>query len=175
MKEPKCTICAGKHYQTFCPKKPKKRIVSAPKPRKSKSKVTKPKTAKKPTRMQLVAKLDKVFSEYVRRSNANNGITTCVTCGDKDKWQNHQNGHFFTRGRYSTRWSEANCHVQCLRCNVFLGGNYIPYTLYMIDRFGREQLDELERKSKLSTKITTVELTEMIERYKNLINRLDIT
>lgn len=171
MKEAKCTICGKKHYQTFCPRKAKKPIKARTKPSKPikpKKPTTKPKPKKKLTRKQLVAKLDKVFSTYIRQSAAKNGYTVCVTCGDKDLWQNHQNGHFFTRGRYPTRWDETNCHVQCVRCNIFLKGNYIQYTLYMVDRYGREAVDDLEKKSKLSTKITSVELQELIEKYKNL-------
>jgi len=169
MKEPKCTICSGKHYQTFCPKKPKKPIKSRSKAIKAKKPTTKLKTKKKPTRKQLVAKFDKVFSEYIRLSNAKDGKTTCVTCGNRDDWKNHQNGHFFTRGRYPTRWDEMNCHPQCVRCNIFLKGNYIQYTLYMVDRYGRAAVDELEQKSLSTQKLSTVLLLEMIEKYKNLI------
>lgn len=38
---------------------------------------------KKPTRKSLVEKLDKIFSQYIRRKDAINEIATCVTCGKK--------------------------------------------------------------------------------------------
>lgn len=67
-----------------------------------------------------------------------------------------------------------NCHPQCARCNVFLKGNYINYTRYMIDRFGREAVDQLEVKSKSTIKISTPELEEKIEYYKKKVKELNI-
>ena len=65
-----------------------------------------------------------------------------------------------------------NCHSGCYRCNVLLKGNYIAYTLYMIDRYGREAVDKLEIKAKSNTKITTVEIREMIDKYKKLLDTI---
>lgn len=124
---------------------------------------------KKQTRSQLVKKLDKVFSEYIRISKSVDGIGTCVTCGTSKPWKEMQNGHFYSRGRYGTRWHEDNCHIQDAACNVFLKGNYINYTKYMIDKYGREYVDELERLSKSSQKITTPQIEEMIELYTGLV------
>ena len=59
-----------------------------------------------------------------------------------------------------------------MRCNVFLKGNYVNYTLYMIDTFGREKIDELERKSLSTVKISTSELKEMIDYYKAQVDIL---
>ena len=57
---------------------------------------------KKPTRKTLITKLDKVFSEYIRRRYAKNDIATCVTCGKKDHWKKLQAGHFMSRKHYAT-------------------------------------------------------------------------
>ena len=74
-----------------------------------------PKTAKKPTRSKLVKKLDTVFSQYIRRSNAdNNGYCTCVTCNKTFHWKEIQAGHFMSRKHYSTRWDERNVKTQCV-------------------------------------------------------------
>ncbi|MFK5282642.1 recombination protein NinG, partial [Lacticaseibacillus paracasei] len=78
-----------------------------------------------------------------------------------------QNGHFYSRGRYPTRWHDDNCHPQCVGCNIFLKGNYINYTKYMIDTYGREYVDELEVLSKSTIKISTAELQEMIDKYQS--------
>ena len=122
---------------------------------------------KTPTRSQLVKKLDAVFSKYVRLRDDGKG---CVTCGDRSiPKEQMQNCHFFSRGRLPTRWDETNCHAGCYRCNVLLKGNYIPYTMYMIDRYGREYVDKLEKKSKSNIKISSVELKEMIEKYTELV------
>lgn len=118
------------------------------------------------SRSQLVRQLDSVFSTYIRQKEAIDGIGRCVTCGDTKPWQQLQNGHFYTRGRYHTRWDEDNCHTQCVTCNVFKKGNYINYTMYMIDRYGRDFVNELEIKSKSKDKILTTVIQEMIEHYR---------
>lgn len=128
---------------------------------------------KKMSRSQIVKKLDSVFSQYIRLSNSVGGDATCVTCGITKPWKEQQNGHFYTRGRYPTRWNEQNCHVQCVACNVFLKGNYINYTKYMIDRYGRAAVDELEVLSLSSQKISTPVLLEMVERYKAAVKELE--
>lgn len=92
-------------------------------------------------------------------------MAVCVTCGAVKPWKEMQNAHFYTRARYPTRWSEDNCHVGCYRCNVILSGNYIVYTKYMLDRYGREFVDELERTSNSGIKISTPEIRERITLY----------
>lgn len=132
--------------------------------------------SKEASRKATVKKLDNIFSWYIRLRGSvdHNGtrMAICITCKSMKPWQDQQNGHFFTRGRQSTRWDEMNCHVQCMRCNVFLKGNYITYTTYMIDTYGRDAMDYLERRSLTPHKITTVKLNEMIEYYKGEVDLL---
>jgi len=130
----------------------------------------KPKTK---SRSSLIKDLDAVFSQYIRLKDAKliDGelMAMCVTSGEWKPWKQHQNGHFYTRGRQATRWDEMNCHVQSYRDNVLLKGNYIIYTKYMIDRYGREAVDELEFKSLNGHKISTPVMREMIEDYKKKV------
>lgn len=155
------------HTQSMCPTKPRK-----PLPRVSVKKKVKVPTKKKPkakTRSYYVKELDRVFSIYIRQSKSVNGMATCVTCGTVKPWREMQNGHFFTRGRYGTRWNEDNCFPQDAACNVFLKGNYIKYTTFMIDQYGREFLDELERSSLAKVKIPTSVIKEKIEEYSKKV------
>jgi hypothetical protein len=175
-----CKLCSSTyHTAAFCPQKPKKAIKRTPIKVKSqrsivhKGKIIAAKGNKKaPTRSQLVKKLDKVFSEFIRLRDDGKG---CVTCGDVKPWREMQNCHFYSRGRQNTRWEETNCHSGCYRCNVLLKGNYISYTIYMIDTYGREHVDYLEKLSKSTNKITTVKLKEMIEYYTNVVQSIDKT
>ena len=151
-----CKICheVG-HSKFYCKKRPAKPIQA------------KTKKPKRPSRGAVVKELDSVFSQYIRLCAVDElGDTTCVTCGDTRPWKQHQNGHFFTRGRYATRWDKDNCHVQCVKCNIMLHGNYIQYTKYMIDTYGRQFIDKLEKKSFTPVKIPTSELRDMIDEYK---------
>lgn len=129
---------------------------------------------KKMSRKQAIKKLDSVFSQYIRLKDSLGGDATCVTCGITKPWKDLQNGHFYTRGRFPTRWDEDNCHVQCYRCNVLLKGNYINYTKYMIDRYGREYVDHLEARSLATTKLATPVLMERIEFYADIVRQLQV-
>lgn len=165
-----CSICGTLgHSKFYCKSKPIKVIKRSP-IKKTPVKKAK-KNTKRITHSQLVKRLDTIFSQFIRLRYSVDGMATCVTCGDMREWQQQQNGHFYTRGRYPTRWDEINCNVQCVRCNVFLKGNYINYTMYMIDKYGREAVDNLEIKSKSIAKITSVELQEMIDYYKKLVSQ----
>jgi len=127
---------------------------------------------KKPNRKLVVKKLDAIFSQYIRLKNSTNGLATCVTCGDTKPWKEMQNGHFYSRSRYATRWDENNCNVQCMKDNIFLKGHYIAYTKYMLDKHGRDFVDDLEVRSKQLHKISTVELEEKIVEFTEKVKQL---
>lgn len=123
---------------------------------------------KKPTRKSLVIKLDTIFSQYIRRKDAVNGIATCVTCGKKDEWKKLQNGHFMSRRHYSTRWDENNVGVQCYGCNISRSGEQFKFSLYL----GNKLSEEMYIKSKQIVKFADVDLEDMIEYYTNKVNDL---
>lgn len=128
---------------------------------------------KKLTRSQVVKKLDAVFSEYIRlRDSDKHGIVTCPLCWAKMRWKDAQNMHFITRACYLYRYDEMNCHAGCMRCNVFLNGNYIVYTRRMQKTYGIETIDEMIRNKTSLFKITTPGLMEMITYYKNKVEEL---
>lgn len=124
---------------------------------------------KKPSRKTIVTKLDKVFSEYIRRRYAKNGIAECVTCGKKDHWKNLQAGHFMSRKHYATRWDEENVEVQCMACNVYRYGEQYLFAKHL----GQEKADELLAKSRTMVKIKDWELQDMIEIYKKKLLELE--
>lgn len=172
MKPKPCKHCQSElHTSLKCfnaPRKPVKRPVGG-------SKVKKIKTPKKKTmsRSQLVKRLDSVYSQYIRLKNADSdGYCICVTSGKRIYWKEIQNGHFYSRKYLPTRWDDTNCHPQSVADNIFLRGNYINYTRYMIDRYGRDYVDELERKAKSGAKISTPELREKLEYYSGKVAEL---
>ena len=124
---------------------------------------------KKLTRSQLVKRLDAVFSQYIRLSNAdNNKNCTCVTCNKKFHWKEIQAGHFMSRKHYSIRWDERNVKPQCAACNVFRYGEQYLYSLYLGNNLSKELLD----KSRIITKFTSDELEDMIIHYSNEVKKL---
>lgn len=126
---------------------------------------------KKKTTAQLKKDLDKVFSQYIRLKYSKNGMCKCVTCGKVDHWKSIQNGHYISRQYLSLRYSEINCHPQCVGCNVFKGGNYTAYALFMLNTYGQETLEEMEREKQKITKDFPYE--SKLEYYKEQVALLD--
>jgi hypothetical protein len=123
---------------------------------------------KKPTRSKVVKKLDAVFSQYIRLSNADkNGICTCVTCGKKYHWKQIQAGHFMSRKHYSTRWLEDNVKPQCYGCNVMQQGQQYRFSKYL----GNNLSEQLYSKSKEVVKFTTDELQDKITYYSERVKK----
>ena len=123
---------------------------------------------------KLKKKLDVLFSQYIRRRNADHlGRVKCFTCGIEKQWKEQQAGHFQSRSHHSTRWDEVNVQVQCVKCNMFRQGEQYKFGLYLDDRFGDGTAEELENRAKTIVKLNRVDYEEAIERYKQKINELD--
>ena len=122
---------------------------------------------------KLKKKLDVLFSQYIRRRNADHlGRVKCFTCGIEKHWKEQQAGHFQSRSHHSTRWDEVNVQVQCVKCNMFRQGEQYKFGLYLDDRFGDGTAEELENRAKTIVKINRVDYEEAIERYKQKIKEL---
>lgn len=124
---------------------------------------------RKPSRKNLVAKLDKVFSEYIRRRYAVNDIAECVTCGKKDHWKNLQAGHFISRKHYATRWNEENVQVQCVKCNVYRYGEQYLFGLHL----GQEVSERLLQESREIVKFSDYDLEEKINYFNDKLSELN--
>jgi NinG protein len=186
MKDPKCTICGGPHYKTFCfnaPKKPiavravlrpsattiiRKRYIepSAPKKRLKRYKIA---PVGKSERAKLIREADRVFSIYIRRKDAINGIARCVTCGAAGHWKVMHNGHYLSRRIIATRWNQINCNVQCERCNIELSGNIAKYREYLQQKHGEGVTAYLQEKMRTKGKTTNAEIQDIIDTYTNRI------
>lgn len=102
-----------------------------------------------------------------------NGYCQCVTCGTIDKWTSMDGGHYIPKG-HSSYWAlvEENIHPQCKGCNGFgmkFGTAANQYTLYMIDTYGREFVDEMEEKKRLEVKYYKKDYEEMIKAWTEQI------
>lgn len=114
----------------------------------------------------LEHKLDRIFSEYIRRKDAAfDGVVFCVTCGIPMNWKTSNCGHFIKRQHRIVRWSEENCHVQCVRCNHYLGGNDAVYAGFIIEKYGKEIYDYLISCRAKTFKVTRSFLEEKISEF----------
>jgi hypothetical protein len=127
---------------------------------------TKKKRKKLPTFSSLEAKLDRVFSVYIRTRDADEGGTvSCCTCGKLMHWKDSQCGHWIKRQHRATRWDERNCAAQCPSDNLYKSGAMDEMAGYIVRRYGVEAMEDLLRLKRTTVKHTRADLLEMIERF----------
>lgn len=118
--------------------------------KKKAKKAAKPKAPKKQSLPALIRKADTVTSQYIRYKYADgNGYVKCVTCGQVLHWKDAHCAHYVERAAKGTRWLEENLHPACPSCNVFRKEFHKrEYTLFIIDTYGRDKIDEFKRMAK---------------------------
>lgn len=119
---------------------------------------------------QLIKKLDKIFSQFIRLRDADeNGYCTCITCGRVKHWKEVDCGHFIKRQYMSTRFNEMNCHAQCKHCNAFEQGADVKYRAALIKLYGKNEVLKLEWLKGQTIKFTKSELELLIKHYSDKI------
>lgn len=133
-------------------------------------KETAPKVKRKPN---LVKKLDKVFSLYVRLRDAMpNGYVRCISCGKIKKFEDVDCGHFHSRTHMATRFDEDNCNAECKFCNRFSADHLIAYQRNLIQKIGQQRFDIMNVKAHSTRHWLDSELEERISHYKAEVKRL---
>lgn len=123
------------------------------------------------TRKQLIAKLDKVFSKYIRqRDLLKDNTFRCCSCGQIKPYEQADCGHFINRRWLATRWREDNCHSQCRSCNRFDEGNAVGYTMFMLNKYGDEHIRYLQSLKNAGCKYSEWELQVLIDEYKQKLS-----
>lgn len=137
--------------------------------RKSKKK-GEPSERKKP---DLVKKLDKVFSQYIRlRDVMPSGYFRCISCGKIKAYSEGDCGHYYSRTHMATRFEEDNCHMECKACNRFSADHLIGYRKNLISKVGLSRIDRLDILAHSTKHWLDSELEEKIEYYKAEVKRL---
>lgn len=113
----------------------------------------------------LTKKLDRIFSEYIRRFHSKDGVTKCVTCNKMDVWQEMDAGHYISRSHLNTRFDERNVWPQCKSCNRFHEGRKDEYALFLINKYGPDILKDLNQDK--WKPVFTFPYDEMIALYKD--------
>jgi len=102
------------------------------------------------------------------------GYVSCVTCGVTRHYKDGmQGGHFIGRTWTATRLLEKNVHPQCASCNGPRKGAMIEYTLWMIDFYGREFVEELKILKHQTKKYLRQEILDIIEELKADVKQLE--
>ena len=102
---------------------------------------------KKQSLPALKTKADTITSQYIRQKWADHaGMVKCCTCPTVKHWKEMHCAHFVERTKTATRWLEENLRPACPSCNVYRKEYHKrEYTLVMLDAYGRDFVDELNR------------------------------
>ncbi len=130
--------------------------------------------AKKKTIARLVDDAAVLLQRIVRIKAADGeGYCSCVTCGKTQHWKEMQGGHFISRVKTIHKLCEENIHPQCKQCNGPLRGNVVAYTMYMIDTYGREHVDEMEATKNNGSKWYRADILDHIAELKEQLKQLE--
>ena len=129
--------------------------------------------AKKKTIAKLVDECAVALQLLVRVKAADeNGNSNCVTCGAPGHYKEMNGGHFISRKWLATKILEENIHNQCRKCNGPLRGNMIQYTLFMIETYGKDFVEELERLKHVPTKYYKEDILKRTKEFKRLAKEI---
>jgi hypothetical protein len=127
--------------------------------------------------VNLMKKLDNVFSKYIRLRDADkNGVCRCITCGGFFPWNRGDAGHFVSRDKKAVRYDVRNVNFQCPYCNRFRSGEQYIYGEAIDKKYGEGTAKELMNLSKMAyTKLDENYFLVMIEEYKGKVKELKKT
>ena len=110
-------------------------------------------------------------SKYIRLKYSRDGKCTCVTCGVTRPIKEMQAGHAMGGRTSGILFEEKLIHPQCKHCNIFLGGNYGEYALFMIDTYGRKEFERLR-----ALKHTTIKRSELdyLDIEKEFLRKIEV-
>lgn len=115
----------------------------------------------------LQKKADDLQSRYIRQKYADaQGYVKCVSCGVVKHWKEMDCGHFVPKSRgAAVRYVEENTAPECQACNRFDEGHLIGYTRFMLDMYGPEKIEELQRLAKKGGARSRLLALEAIDYY----------
>ena len=97
----------------------------------------------------------------------------CICCGKPDNGETRHAGHFLHASSHpELRFEPENIHACCVKCNVFLSGNLIPYRAELIKRIGIDRVEWLEGPHTV-TVLTIDEIKAVTAKYKAMKKEIE--
>ena len=128
------------------------------------------------SKRELIKVLDDIFSEFIRLRDADdNGWARCITCEKVYPWKGTGNlhcGHYINRDIKAVRYNEINCNSQCAGCNSFGSGRIHIYRQKLVEKYGENEIKELERIAEMGGGYDAYQLREMISEYREKVKTL---
>lgn len=119
----------------------------------------------------------KVFSRYIRLRDCLETTGTpdegiCVTCPARVPFKHATAGHFVPdRSRYLL-FDERGVHLQCVQCNIFKKGNWVPYEVFMLGTYGLKVTNEIKQNKYRTGTWSIPELQDIELAYKEKLQSL---
>lgn len=102
-------------------------------------------------------------------------IGKCVTCGTVKSWIRMHGGHCLPRGiggGSGVYFDERNEHLQCAQCNMWGSGKEKEHREFIIEKYGRKTLVELDKKHMIPIDFRDLAMKAMEIHYKELYAEL---
>ena len=116
---------------------------------------------------ETIRKMDQNFSRLVRyRAASKGGFAQCFTCSVIDSVIQMDCGHYIDREWLNTRFNPDNCRVQCRKCNRHLDGNKKRFSVLLLNYLGKEEVIQLQERSKEPWEMTEQEAKLLISRWR---------
>ena len=125
------------------------------------------KRKKLPSLAKLKRDCWKAFSRFVRSRAADYaGYAQCYTCGYLAPWKELQAGHAIPGRHGAVLFDLDVVRPQCVRCNVFMRGNYPVFTAKLIKENGMDWWERKWADSHKTKKITRADYLDMLDEFK---------
>lgn len=121
------------------------------------------------------AKLDKVFSMYIRlRDSKQYGYKyfKCISCGKILPFEKADAGHYMSRRHNSTRFDEDNVHAECSYDNRFNAEHLDGFRDNLIKKIGQQRFDLLRAKANTTKSYSELEYKALIKYYTTLVKKM---
>lgn len=109
---------------------------------------------KRKSKSPIVKIQDEIWQECRRITLAKYG-DTCFTCGKQNlEGSNRQLGHFIPKASCGAflKYDLRNLRIQCMHCNINLGGNGAEYYRRMVAEIGQEEVDKIFQDKNITVK-----------------------
>ena len=124
---------------------------------------------KRTERQKMIDKLD----DKVRNRLKETCTKRCVTCGKVTDWFHPQNNpfglqvsHYISRDIKQLRWHPKNVVPMCIKCNYDHNKNPAPYSLWIIETYGKETMEMLrEERRKAKAEVKPLKAWQLEELY----------
>ena len=123
-------------------------------------------------RKRLVKQLDALCRKILLiRDQYSNNTFQCISCRRLLPLNCAQVGHYLSRRYEAVRWDLRNINLQCVWCNKWQSGNQIEYRKSLLEKYGEEIIEKIERDYRISPGYSVFDLSQMVKEYQRIFKQ----